>query len=112
MAEIIAFSALAVFGLGYAIKSAITAKRDLKRNEGYRQKVNEYTVRRGHHIQSDYTEFERKIESGEIVLNSPRNPHNNEVYNALSNVVAQHDEHGDYIHLDDDYDLLESEPSV
>lgn len=112
MAGIIAFSALAVFGVGYAIKSALTAKRDLRKNAAYKERVMEYTVRRGHPIQSNYTDFERKIETGEVVLNSPRNPCNNEVYNALSVVVSQHDEHGDYIEVRDDYDLLETEPSV
>lgn len=112
MAEIIAFSALAVFGIGYGIKSALTAKRDARRNAAYREKVMEYTVRRGHPIQSNYSDFERKIESGEVVLNSPRNPRNNEVYNALSNVVSQHDENGEYIEVRDDYDLLQLEPDV
>lgn len=112
MAEIIAFTTLAVFGVGYAIKSALTAKRDLKRNKAYREKVIEYTVRRGHPIQNNYEDFEQKLESGEVRLNSPRDPRDNEVYNTLKSIQESHDEHGNYININNEYDLLESEPLI
>lgn len=110
MAEIVVFSSLAVFGVGYVIKSALTSKRDSNKNKIYRESVNKYTVERGYPIQSNYDEFEQKIESGEVTLNSPRNPRNNEVYNTLTNIIERHDEYGNYIEFSDEYDLLETEP--
>ena len=96
---------LTVFGVGYAIKSGLTAKKDSKKNEEYRNKVTEYTVKRGHPIQSKYSVFEKKLDSYEIRLNSLRNSHNNEVYSTLHNIVERHDNNGDYIEINDN--LLE-----
>lgn len=112
MAEIIAFAGLAIFGIGYGIKSALTAQRDYDnaRNTAYRHAVMEYTVKRGHSLRNNYNDLEKKIESGEVKLNSPRNPRNNEVYNTLSSLVESHDENGHYIQInEDEYDLLEEQ---
>lgn len=109
MAEIIAISSLAVFGIGYGIKSLLNAKKNLKKRQPYRDMVNEYTVRRGHPVQNNYEVFEAKLESGEIVLNSPRIPENNETYNEIKVIYESYDDHGNYIHLDDiedEYDIL------
>ena len=108
MAEFV-FIGLAVVGVSYVIKSTITSKKNLKKKKKYRDEVNKYTIKRGYQIQSNYENFE----SNKVILNSPRNPNNNEVYNSFKTILEQHDEHGNYIEiLDDEYDLLELEPSV
>lgn len=109
MAEIIGIS-LAIFGVGYAIKSALTAKRDLRKNKGYRDAVIEYTVKRGHSIQNNYNKFEKKIENGEVTLNNLRNPENNESYNTLKRICEEHI--NEIENSNDDYGLLENEPLV
>lgn len=111
MAEFVGIG-LAVFGVGYAIKSALSARKKFKKNKEYRKKVIEYTVKRGYSIQSNYNNLEKKIESREVTFNSYRNPKNNVVYSTLSQIIEQHDENGNYIEINDEYNLLEDSPLV
>lgn len=48
----------AVSCIGYAIYSGVTAKSQSRRNEAYRDKVTEYTIKKGHPLSSDYKYLE------------------------------------------------------
>jgi hypothetical protein len=79
MATIIVFSVLGVSAGVYAIVSAIKAKRNQHKQSAYHEKVNEFTIKRGYPISSNYNDLEKRLENGEQ-LKPVRNPMNNPIY--------------------------------
>lgn len=84
MATIIIFSALGVTAGVYGIVSAIKAHRQQKRGEksAYHKKVEEYTIKRGYPISSNYNDLEKRLENGEQ-LKPVRNPMDNPTYREI-----------------------------
>lgn len=50
-----------VFCVGYLIYSTATAKYQARQNQGYRDKVNKYTVQQGHPISNSYKHLEGSL---------------------------------------------------
>jgi uncharacterized protein YeeX (DUF496 family) len=81
MATIIVFSVLGVSAAVYGVVSAVKAHRQHKRGEksDYHKKVEEYTIKRGYPISSNYNDLEKRLENGEQ-LKPVRNPMDNPIY--------------------------------
>jgi len=85
MASIIIFATLGVSAIGYGVFSAAKAHRNKRKQTKYHKKVNEYTVKRGYRLQSNYDDLEKRLANGEE-LKAERNPMDNVVYREIKEI--------------------------
>jgi len=107
MATIIFFSTLGVSAAVYGIVSTIKAYKQHKKGKKteYHKKVEEYTIKRGYPISSNYNDLEKRLENGEQ-LKPVRNPMNNPVYQDIkelnSKLIQENpDRYSQLVNLDD-----------
>tara|TARA_B110000285_G_scaffold234220_1_gene310420 strand:- start:2196 stop:2531 length:336 start_codon:yes stop_codon:yes gene_type:complete len=86
MASIIIFATVfGVSAIGYSVFSAVKAHRNKRKQTKYQQKVNEFTVKRGYPLQSNYDDLEKRLANGEE-LKAERNPMDNVVYREIKEI--------------------------